>query len=67
MRKLMLRLRAHRDGSRLSSVFAKVEAEGVAAYAGGASERDCPYRDKERSAAWSHGYRRADRMDASVW
>jgi ribosome modulation factor len=44
-----------------------VEEEGFAAYARGASERHCPYGDQAHSAAWSRGFRRAERLDASVW
>jgi ribosome modulation factor len=43
------------------------EAEGRAAYARGASGRHCPYPDKQRSAAWTRGFRRAESLDASVW
>lgn len=68
MRKLLLQLRqSGRLGRSLSSWATSVEAEGVAAYAGGASERDCPYRDDQRSAEWTCGFRRAGSLDASVW
>jgi len=44
------------------------EEEGLAAYARGDSQRDCPYqKDDPRSDAWSQGYRRAGALDASVW
>ena len=54
------------SGERLVWTGPAVEA-GLAAYARGAAERDCPYDDDERSAAWAQGFRCGDRLDAAVW